>query len=146
MNSTQIGDLRLCVFTDCSFTEEHVAMFLQLSGLPITEDELTFNDCRRTCEWPIVLDPSTYVGPIESMSEHIWHVTNLLHDKADFLKSLRAMNCRFWLRAYCEKIDQLISIDIPIMERLVELDIILQLIPEEASEPCDEPKSRSRRF
>ncbi|QDV87604.1 hypothetical protein [Planctomycetes bacterium TBK1r] len=146
MNSTQIGDLRFFVFTDCSFTDEHVAIFLQLSGLPITESELTFNDSRRTCEWRITLDPSTYVGPVNSISEHIWHVTNLLYDKADFLKSLRAMNCRFWLRAYCGKIDQTIGIDLPIMERLVEWDIILQLIPEEASEPCDEPKSRSRRF
>lgn len=143
MNSEQIGDLRFFVFTDCSFTDEHVGMFLQLCGLPISRHELKFNDNGRTCEWPIVLDPSTYVGSIDSISEHIWHITNLLYDKADLLQSLRRMNCRFWLRAYCGKIDQMVSIDLPIMQRLVEWDIILQLIPEDASEPGDAPKSRS---
>ncbi len=143
MKSEQIGDLRFSVFSDCSFTDEHVGKFLQLSGLPITEHDLRFDDNGRTCEWPIMLDPLTYVGRIDSISEHLWHVTNFLDVKADLLKSLSRMNCRFWLRAYCGKIDQLISIDLPLMDRLVEWDVILHLIPEDASEPSDAPKSRS---
>jgi hypothetical protein len=115
-----------------------------LSGLSITQHELTFKDIQRTCELPIFLDPSAPSGPIDSISEHIWHVTNLLYDKADLLNNLSRMNCRFWLRAYCGRIDQIVRIGLPVMERLVERDIILRLIPENPSEPSDAPKSRSQ--
>ena len=130
MGAENIGELRFYVFTDCSFTAEHIDLFLRLSGVPITEADLEFDETRRSCEWPLLLDPKTLTGQIDSIGEHIWHATNFLHDRVEELRKLRGMDCAFWLRAYCPKIESTIRIDLPIMERLVEWDIILLLIPE----------------
>ena len=133
-SKASIGHPRMFVFTDCKFTDEHLRMFLSLTGLPITQSQLRFDAARKTCEWPIILDPTTFVGPILSMDQHIWHATNFLEDKAEVLQTLRRMNCAFWLRVYCSTIEQLVQIDLPIMERLVKLNVILQLIPGKAVE------------
>lgn len=74
-----------------------------------------------------MLDPSTYVGTIDSIAEHIALATWFLRDNADTIRSIQSQSFAFWLRVHDVVIDDILEIDVAAMRILCDLDIALQL-------------------
>ena len=74
-----------------------------------------------------MLDPTTYVGPIDTVADHIGLATWFLRDNADTIRSIQSQYFVFWLRVHDVVIDDILEIDVATMTTLCDLDIALQL-------------------
>jgi hypothetical protein len=124
--SNSIGRLELFTWTDCEITDEHLPQFCKLSGRPLQISELQRRG-KRECWWPLLLDPTTYVGPIDTVADHIGLATWFLRDNADTIRSIQSQYFVFWLRVHDVVIDDILEIDVATMTTLCDLDIALQL-------------------
>ena len=126
MNTKRIGSLEIHVWTDCKIEPKHLERFKELSGLPITTSDVARQGSRQ-CSWPLNLDPSTYVGPIGSVAEHIGLASWFFRDNSDCIRELQSESFVFWLVVSGVVLDCTLELEVATMEELSNLGIAIRL-------------------
>ena len=120
--------LELYAWTDCRIEPRHLPQFLALSEAPIGLTDLVRRGDRE-CWWPLGLDPSKHVGPIDGVEEHIDLAAMFLRRNIDLVRAMRSRQFVLWLVASNVTLDRELSISVVTMQRLCELDIAIRLNP-----------------
>jgi hypothetical protein len=74
---SSIGSAELMLISDFPIEDEHTELILQLSGRPITRDDIAIVASRLSATWPLRL-ASPRLSSIQTPDSHLWHIAMYL--------------------------------------------------------------------